>query len=71
MKDMFKCVKDVNNVNTGNAGTTKLYIPGGRNLKQFTDSFSCSARMIWYPIPADVREADLLACFKTRYVKWF
>ncbi len=40
MKDMFKFVKDVNNRNNKKADTTKLYLPGGRNVKKFTDSFS-------------------------------
>ncbi len=29
---MFKFVKDVNNRNIRKADTTKLYLPGGRNL---------------------------------------
>ncbi len=68
---MFKFVKDVNNRNTMNADMTNVYLSGGRNLKKFTDSFSYSAGMIWNSIPADVREADSLTCFKTRNVKWF
>ncbi len=70
-KDMFTSVKDVNNRNTRNADTNKLYLPGGKNLKKFTDSFFYSAAIICNSIPVDVREVDSLACFKTQYVKWF
>lgn len=71
MQDMFKYVTDVNVRSTRNADKSKLYLPGGKNLKKYTDNFSYSGGMIWNTIPSDVREAESLTAFKSSYVKWY
>ncbi len=69
MQDMFKYVTDVNVRSTRNADKSKLYLPGGKNLKRYTDNFSYSGGMMWNTIPSDVREIDSLRAFKLSYVK--
>ncbi len=71
MQDMFKYVTDVNVRSTHNADKSKLYLPGGKYLKKYTDNFSYSGGMIWNTIPSDVREAESLTAFKSSYVKWY
>ncbi len=71
MQDMSKYVTDVNVKSSRNADKSKLYLPGGKNLKKYTDNFSYSGGMIWNTIPSDVREAESLKAFKSRYVKWY
>ncbi len=71
MQDMFKYVTDVNVRSTRNADKSKLYLPGGKHLKKYTDNFSYSCGMIWNTIPSDVREAESLTAFKSSYVKWY
>ncbi len=71
MQDMFKYVTDVNVRSTRNADKSKLYLPGGKYLKKYTDNFSYSGGMIWNTIPSDVREAKSLTAFKSSYVKWY
>ncbi len=70
MQDMFKYVTDVNVRSTWNADRSKLYLPGGKKLKKYTDNFSYPGGMIWNTIPSDVREAESLTAFKSSYVKW-
>ncbi len=71
MKDMFKFVKDVNSRCTWNAGNIKLYLPDGRNSKNFTDSFY-SDGMVWNSIPPDEKLFHLHDLnVKSCYVKWF
>ncbi len=69
--DMFKYVTHVNVRSTRNGDKSKLYLPGGKNLKKYTDNFSYSDGMIWNTIPSDVREAESLTAFKSCYVKWY
>ncbi len=71
MQDMFKYVTDVNVRSTRNADKSKLYLPGGKNMKKYTDNFSYSGGMIWNTIASDVREAKSLTGFKSRYVKCY
>ena len=71
MKGMFKLVKDVHSRKTRNVDDTKLYLPGGKNLKKFTENVSYSAGMAWNEIPVGIRESESLATFKTSYVKYF
>ncbi len=71
MQDMFKYVTDVNVRSTSNADQTKLYLPGGKKLKTYTDNFSYSGGMIWNTIPSDDREAESITAFKSSYVKWY
>jgi len=71
MKGMFKLVKDVHSRKTRNVDDTKLYLPGGKNLKKFTENFSYSAGIAWNEIPVGIRESESLATFKTSYVKYF
>ncbi len=49
----------------------KLYLPGGKNLKMYTDNFSYSGGMIWNTVPSDVREVKSHTAFKSSYVKWY
>ncbi len=71
MQDMFKYVIDVNVRSTRNADKSKLYLPGGKTLKKYTDNFSYSGGMISNTIPSDVREAESLTAFKSSCVKWY
>ncbi len=71
MQDIFKYVTDVNVRSTRNADKSKLYLPGGKNLKKYTDNFLSLGGMIWNTIPSDVREAKSLTAFKSSYVKWY
>ncbi len=68
---MFKYVTDVNVISARNADKSKLYLPGGKPLKKYTDNFSYSGGMIWNTIPSDVREGESLTAFKSSYVKWY
>ncbi len=67
MQDMFKYVTDVNVRSPCNADKSKLFLPDGKNLKRYT----YSGGIIWNTIPYDVREAESLAPFKSRYVQWY
>ncbi len=71
MQDMFKCVTNVNVRSSCNADESKLYLPGGKKMKKYTDNFSFSGGMIWNTIPSDVREVESLTAFKSSYVKWY
>ncbi len=46
MQDIFKYVTDVHVRSTRNAGKRKLYLPGEKNWKKYTDNFSYSGVMI-------------------------
>ncbi len=71
MQDMFKYLTDVNVRSTHKADEGRLCLPGGKNLKKYTDNFSYSGGMIWNTIPSDVRKAESFTAFKSSYVKWY
>ncbi len=46
MQDMFKYVTDVNVRSIHNADKSKMYLPGRKTLKKYTDNFSYPGGMI-------------------------
>ncbi len=58
MRDMFKYGTDVIVRKYRNADKSRLYLPGGKNLKKYSGG-------IWNTITSDVREAKSLTAFKS------
>ncbi len=66
---MFKIVSDVSKRNTRYVDKTKLYLPTGKHLKIFTDSFAYSAAEVWNTIPNNIRNCETIGAFKHAYLK--
>ncbi len=71
MKDMFKSVSDVSSRSTRYVDSSRLYLPTGRHLKVFTDSFQYAAGEAWNRLPISVRESETTGSFKAAAYKWF
>ncbi len=54
MKEMFKFVTDVSQRQTRFVDNSKLYLPTGNHLKDFTDSFQYAAGAVWNKLPVHV-----------------
>ncbi len=70
MRKMFKFVSDVSKRNTRYVDKTKLYLPTGKHLKIFTDSFAYSAAEVWNTIPNNIRNCETIGAFKHAFLKW-
>ncbi len=64
MRKMFKFVSDVSKRNTRYVVKTKLYLPTGKYLKMFTDSFAYSAAQVWNTIPNNICNCETIGAFK-------
>ncbi len=64
MRKMFKFVSDVSKRNTRYVVKTKLYLPTGKYLKMFTDSFAYSAAEVWNTIPNNICNCETIGAFK-------
>ncbi len=70
MRKMFKFVLDVSKRNIRYGDKTKLYLPTGKHLKHFTDSFAYSAAEVWNTILNNIRNCETIGAFKHAYLKW-
>ncbi len=71
MKEMFKFVTDNSPRQTRFVDNSKLYLPTGNHLKDFTDSFQYAANAVWNKLPVHVLGAESTPAFKTAYIKCF
>ncbi len=70
MRKMFKFFSYVSKWNTRYVDKTRLYLPKGKHLKRFTDSFAYSAADVWNTIPNNIRNCETIGAFKHAYLKW-
>ena len=71
MRYMFTLATDVSQRSTRYVDPTRLYLPTGRHLKVFTDSFQYAAGEAWNRLPAEVRQADSASAFRSSYLRWY
>ncbi len=71
LKDMYTLTWDVQSRPSRHADNSTLYLPTGRNLQIFKDSFQHSFAEICNNIPMEIREAQSLKSFKSDYTQWF
>ncbi len=71
LRNMYTFTSDVQLRPSRHIDTSILYLPTGRNLQIFKDSFQYSSAEIWNKIPVEIREAQSLQSFKSVYIQWF
>ncbi len=49
---------------------TKLYLPTGKHLKIFRNSFANSAAEVCYNIASNIHNCETIGAFKHTYWKW-
>ncbi len=60
LRDMYTVTSDVQLRPSRHNDTSSLYLPTGRNLQIFKDSFQYSSAEIYNNIPVEIREAQSL-----------
>ncbi len=71
LRDMYALNSDVQLRPNRHTDNSTLYLPTGRNLQIFKDSFQYSSAEIWNNIPVETREAQSLQSFNSAYIQWF
>ncbi len=71
LRDMYTLTSNVQLRHSRHTDNSTLYLPTGRNLQIFKDSFQYSSAEIWHNIPVEIREAQSLQSFNSAYIQWF
>ncbi len=71
LRDMYTLTSDVQLMPSRHTDNSTLYLPTGRNLQIFKDSFQYSSAEMWNNIPVEIREAQSLQSFNSAYIQWF
>ncbi len=71
LRDMYILTSDVQLRPSRHTDNSTLYLPTGRNLHIFKDSFQYWSAEIWNNIPVEIREAQSLQSFNSAYIQWF
>ncbi len=71
LRDMYILTSDVQLRPSRHTDNSTIYLPTGRNLQIFKDSFQYLSAEIWNNIPVEIREAQSLQSFNSAYIQWF
>ncbi len=66
---MYTLTPDVQLRPSRHTDNSNLYLPTGRNLQIFKDSFQYSSAEIWNNIPVEIREAQSLQSFNSASIQ--